>query len=150
MENQYDKYLDNLPEQIQTAVKHVNVPEKMRALAKDYKLHLDKWAILENEIMLALVGAKDASDMPQNISTAVGVDLETAKKMTDSIAINIFRPIREELQDEIENKEQRAIETLTKKDEQVAEPPSEAYHDTNLASSERKDIENDPYREKIE
>ncbi len=149
MQKEYQKYLNELPEQVQTAVANANVTEKLRELAKNYQLHLDKWALLENEIMLTLVGAKDPAKMPSGVSKAIGVDMATAQKMVDSIAVNIFKPIREELQDELENKEERAVEALIKKSPTQETPTSQSYHDTGLTSSERRDIENDPYRESI-
>ncbi len=150
MQNEYQKYLDELPEQVQTAVANANVAEKLRELAKNYQLHLDKWVLLENEIMLTLVGAKDPAQMPAGVSKAVGVDMATAQKMVDSIAVSIFKPIREELQDELENKDKRAVETLIKKDPVREVPASQSYHDTGLNSTERRDIENDPYRESVD
>ncbi len=147
MQKEYQKYLDDLPETVQTAVANANIEEKLRNLAKNYQLHLDKWSILENEIMLALLGVRDASKMPENVSTAIGVDIATAQKMVDDIALSIFKPIREELQDELENKKERAIATLTEKDKKPPKPASQSYHDTALKSSDRKEIHNDPYRE---
>lgn len=150
MKDKYEKYLSELPETVQTAVVNANVEEKLRKLAKNYELHLDKWEILENEIMLTLVGAKNAAQMPASVSSAVGVDLETAQRMVDDIAVSIFKPIREELQDELENKKERAVETLTNKGEEPSAPASQAYHDTSLTSADRKEIHNDPYRESVE
>lgn len=150
MQKEYDEYLKELPVVVQTAVVNANVKDKLRKLAKNYQLHLDKWSILENEIMLTLVGTKDPSQMPANVSKAVGVDLTTAQAMVDDIAVNIFKPIREELQDELENKKERAVETLTKKDTVQETPQSQSYHDTGLKSTDRREIHNDPYRESVE
>ena len=150
MQKEYEKYLNDLPEQVQTAIANANVQQKLRELAKNYKLHLDKWSLLENEIMLTLVGVKDAGGMPSNISRATGVDIATAQVMTDDIAIHIFRPIREALQREVEQKEERAKEILIGKEDTQQEQTPQGYHNTNLKSSERKDIESDPYRESIE
>lgn len=150
MQKEYEKYLSELPKQVQTAVANANVEKKLRNLAKTYALHLDKWGILEQEIMLTLVGTKDAQQMPANVSKALGVNMSTAQAMVNDIAINIFKPIREELQDELENKKERAVAELTGADVKPPKPPSQSYHDTGLKSSDRADIENDPYRESVD
>ena len=150
MQKEYEKYLIELPEQVQLAVANAKVEEKLRKLAKDYHLHLDKWAILEEEIMLTVVGKKEGSQMSANISAATGVPLPIAQKMVDDIAISIFKPIHKELQDVIENKKERAVATLTGADKVAVKPASQSYHDTRLSSSARKEIHNDPYRESVE
>ncbi len=150
MPNKYDKYLEELPETVQTAVANADIAKKLRDLAKDYKLHLDKWSILENEIMLTLVGIKDAAQMPSNVSKAVGVDIATAQAMVDDIALSIFKPIREEVEGELEGKKERAVAELSNKKQPVPEPPVQSYHDNSISSSERAEIHNDPYRESVD
>ena len=105
MQNINEKdYFKNLPEQVQRAVADADVTSKLRELAGTYKLHLDKWALLEDIIMQTLAGTKRAEDMTANVASVTGLDNATALKMVDDIAIRIFQPIRKQLEEEIKGK----------------------------------------------
>jgi len=52
-----------LPTSVQKAVTDASVEQKLRKLAKKYKLHLDQWILLENEIMLTLLGFEEPKDI---------------------------------------------------------------------------------------
>ncbi len=151
MNTEYKKYIEELPEIVQNAINNAQVTEKMRKLAKKYALHLDKWNVLEEEIIATLVGQKDPYSLPSNISSVTGLDITKSQEMTDEIVRTIFKPIREELQYELDTK-QKAKDILTKKDEdtQPNEIPTDNYLQTNIPSSERKDVNSDPYRESID
>jgi hypothetical protein len=86
-----------LPEVLQEAITNADVKEKLRNLAKVHKLHLDKWSVLENEIMLALLGITKPKDLPYKIQKTVDVSFETAVEITDSVAKIVFNPIQDQV-----------------------------------------------------
>jgi len=139
-----------LPKVIQDAMLDAHIEERLRGVAKKYKLHYDKWVVLENEIMLTLLNMQSPEDLPQHIMDATGLKSEDAHELTDTIVRDIYNPIQEKLYDELNNKKERAVKVLLKQEDQINPPePDEVYHKTTLKSTERKETESDPYRENI-
>lgn len=87
-----------LPQSVQDAVTSADVEKKLRALSQKHKLHLDQWVLLENEIMLTLLGVEDPADMAANIAKEVRVTPEVAQAIVADIATLVFAPIRQALQ----------------------------------------------------
>ncbi len=143
----YQEYLKELPDIVRKIIEDANVPEKMRQLAKEYKLHLDKWTALENEIMLSLVGAKPPENLAENIRRAIGVDTTVATAITEDVAKFVFYPIRTKLEQELNNRKS-ARETLMNKTQQTEQ--KNYTYSPGVKSTERKTIHDDPYREPIE
>ena len=161
-----------LPKVVQDAIQSADVEKRMRQLADTQKLHLDQWEALENEVMLALLGFQPVADLEKNIKSEVNVTDEVAKTLTESISKIVFEPIRGELERHLEHPEakaesvsvveqagKQAIQSETAPAVAPATPPaapnqqkverapvSETYK-PGQASSERKDIHSDPYRE---
>ena len=161
---------------MRNAVKGAEVEKKLRALSSKYKLHLDQWVLLENEIMLTLLGLEEAENMAANIAKEGGVDTELAQQIVNDIAVQVFRPIRQQLQGTVgkkgdrretvavpvmgsnnDEKRQEAIDVLLKKkvpeEETSAEknaPTDSAAYKPGQSSAERQDVQEDPYRESIE
>lgn len=165
-----------LPESVQLAVTDASVEKKLRALSEKYKLHLDQWVLLENEIMLTLLGLEEPQDMAENVAREVEVDKELAQQIVNDIAVQIFQPIREQLQGTLQKtgdrretvevptigtdqaqKRQEAIDTLLKKEklpredaEEKTAPTDSTAYKPGQSSAERHDVQEDPYRESIE
>lgn len=87
-----------LPQSVQNAVTSADVEKKLRALSQKHKLHLDQWVLLENEIMLTLLGVEDPANMAANIAKEVRVTPEVAQAIVNDIATLVFAPIRQALQ----------------------------------------------------
>ena len=87
-----------LPASVQAAVTDASVERKLRALAEKHKLHLDQWVLLENEIMMTLLGIEQPENMAKNVAEEVNIPLETAQSIVSDIAVQIFKPIREQMQ----------------------------------------------------
>ena len=73
------KRFAELPAIVQQAITDASIETKLRALAETHKLHLDQWVLLEDEIMLTLLGIEDPKNMAKNIATKVGISDEIAK-----------------------------------------------------------------------
>ncbi len=90
-----------LPKVLQKAITDADVQSKLRKLAEVHKLHLDKWIILENEIMMALLGITNPDDLPETISKRVGIPLEKATQITNAAGEIIFGPIKDQLKNAV-------------------------------------------------
>ncbi|MBI5003788.1 hypothetical protein HZC00_01705 [Candidatus Kaiserbacteria bacterium] len=100
-----------LPLSVQNAITSTDVEKHLRDLAQHQQLHLDQWDLLENEVMLTLLGLAKTSELKQNIIKEVGVSDEVAAALANDIAQYIFQPIREELERQLDHPEAQAIET---------------------------------------
>lgn len=95
------KRLAELPVAVQNAIKSVDVPTRLQTLSKTHQLHVDQWQILENEVMLTILGFQPADELAGNIQKQVGLPADIVQTLTDDIGRVIFNPIREELEREL-------------------------------------------------
>ena len=165
-----------MPKVVQDAITSADIEKRLRALSDAHKLHLDQWGKLENEVMLTFLGLERAEDLTANIREHVGVSDEVARSLALAISTAVFDPVRSELERELEHPDAQAktttvLETVAAgvlassndsvkplapapispllappETKAVRAPLSEAYR-TGQASTQRKDVHNDPYRE---
>lgn len=95
--------LKELPEVVQSAIMGASVQQHLRALADTHKLHLDQWQVLENEVVMTLMGLQPADELESNIQREVEVDAAMARTLATDIALNVFEPIRKELERQLEH-----------------------------------------------
>ncbi|MCR4325719.1 MAG: hypothetical protein NUV59_02835 [Patescibacteria group bacterium] len=161
-----------LPEVVQNAIMSADVQKHLRLLADTHKLHLDQWEKLENEVMLALLGFQPVEDLQKNIEREVKIPADVAAPLAGNISKVVFGPIRGEMEraireqergvDEGEQKQAKESGTEPKTPIAPVTPPSappegkaarapisEAYKQGE-ASTERRSIDDDPYREPIQ
>lgn len=164
-----------LPKVVQDAILSADVEKHLRELADTHKLHLDQWSLLENEVMLALLGFQKAEDLAEHIEKEVGVDAETAKALSADISRIVFAPIRAQLEKELEypgdeEKEGHGESSATphtapqapqpaapkvpaptppaaKPEGTVERNPAYDAYKMSGASTTRKTVHDDPYRE---
>jgi len=154
IETLVEKRFAELPEAVQDAIQNADVEQKLRALSAKYKLHLDQWVLLENEIMLTLLGLEDPQNMANNVAKQVGIKQDLAQKIVNDIAIEVFRPIRKEMQNALSSKG-RDSDNIVMKDastttEKKVTPSDTSAYKPGVSSLERKDVQEDPYRESID
>jgi len=184
-----------LPKVVQDAITSADTEKHLRELSESYKLHLDQWQVLQNEVMLTLLAFQEADDLAKNIKDEVGVSDDIATALAADISRIVFEPIREELERQLDHPDAQAktetgVETMAAQalsseaaqaaaevpaaevpvatpapapvptpvvaplapppaapeTKAVRAPISEVYK-TGEASSTRKDVHNDPYRE---
>ncbi len=151
----FEERFAELPEAIQKAVTDASVEKKLRALSAKHKLHLDQWVLLENEIMLTLLGLEDPKEMAKNISKEVGIEKDLAQKLVNDIAIEIFKPIREQMQGTLDSQsiKRETIKTgVAAKGSTVVKkvtPSDTSAYKVGENSVDRNDVQEDPYRESI-
>lgn len=102
MENDIQKELEDriaaLPPVVQDAIASADVEAQLRELSKTHKLHLDQWGLLENEVMITLLGIERPENLAANIEKQVGVDRESAVALAADVSRIVFEPIRSELE----------------------------------------------------
>ena len=164
-----------LPPSIQRAITSAEVETHLRTLSDTHQLHLDQWSLLENEVMLTLLGMEQTSKLKENIMREVGVSEDVANVLATDITQHVFQPIREELERQLEHPDAQ-ITKVNEMDkvrinalageqapdipvQQTSAPTASETLATRVEKSttytaqspshERKSIEGDPYREQI-
>ncbi len=163
--------LKQLPKVVQDAITSADIEKHLRELSDTHKLHLDQWQLLENEVMLTLLGFEEPEDLPANLKKELNVAVDVADALTEDISRIVFAPIRAELERELATNESSPDqhEAGVAAAHQTASPPitpatlspaapveramrtpiSESYN-AGEASHARKVVEDDPYREQTE
>jgi len=175
LRDEIQKRLSTLPAVVRDAIATIDIEKQLRAVSDNHKLHVDQWAILENEVMLTLLGFQEPVKLPANIQREVGVDAETAESLANDINTIVFEPIRQELERQLEHPEAQekqltaeeaarqqilagenaataptvapATPPPPKPTEKAERAPISSAYSARESSSVRKDIANDPYRE---
>lgn len=93
----------SLPKVLQDAITSSDVQKHLRGLADSKKLHFDQWQMLENEVMLALLGFNPVEELEQKILSKLGIAKEDARALAEDINNSVFEPIREELERQLEH-----------------------------------------------
>lgn len=164
-----------LPKVIQAAITSADVQKELRALADTNKLHIDQWQLLENDVMLTLLGFQPTEELADHLKADLDISAEMAASLAADISRIVFQPIREQLERELEHPEAKAAavsgvegvraQALTAEATATppavlpatppAEPPtgkierapvSESYK-AGETSAARKSVHDDPYRE---
>lgn len=161
-----------LPKVVQDAITSADVQKRLRALADTNKLHLDQWQVLENEVMLTLLGFQEPADLPKELKSDLEISDELANSLTAEISKIVFEPIRGELERTLGNSEAEPAaesgveavrrEVLAQEKSSAAQPAaspeappeqkavrapvSESYR-AGETSAVRKSVHDDPYRE---
>lgn len=88
----------SLPKVVQEAITSADVQKHMRDLAEGHKLHVDQWQVLENNVMLTLLGFQPVAELTQHLQRDLGVTEELAVELASSISEHVFSPIRGEME----------------------------------------------------
>lgn len=99
-----------LPAPVQRAITSAEMDEKFRVLAQKYGLHYDQWDKLENQIMLTVLGLAEADEMVNEVVKQTGLEKTRAETIVNDVAVTIFKPIREQLERELEHPEAKTRE----------------------------------------
>src|SRR3989338_3995449 len=99
-----------LPKVIQTAITSADVQKQLRELADTNKLHIDQWQVLENEVMLTLLGFQPPEELAANLKADLEITDELAKELAEKISEIVFQPIRAELERELEHPDAKAAD----------------------------------------
>jgi len=98
-----EKRIQELPAPVRAAISSADTQKRLRTLADNHKLHLDQWEQLENQVMLTLLGFFPIESLADNIAKGAKIDAHAAKELALQIGEQIFDPIRERLERELEH-----------------------------------------------
>lgn len=159
-----------LPEALRDAIASSDLEKKLQAIASRHELHLDRWELLENEVMLVLLGIQPAEALQENIVKEAGLPEDVASQLASDIALEIFEPIRQSLEENIDAAEEAGAAPSAPPAAPAPEPaatispatppppppetkavraPLSGGYAARAASHERQSPEGDPYREQI-
>lgn len=93
----------SLPKVVQEAITSADVQKHLRDLAEVHKLHVDQWQVLENNVMLSLLGFQPVADLAQHLQKDLGVTEEVGVELAASISEIVFSPIRGEMERALEH-----------------------------------------------
>ncbi len=148
----------SLPPAVQNAITGANLSKHLESLATTHKLHLDQWQTLENEVIMTLLGLQTQTELEKNIEKEVGVDASLAHTLAESIAQEVFAPIRSELEHILESSSSKKPTENTpppqgggpvQNGEGAIIAPKTGAYQSGQVSNERSDVHDDPYRESI-
>ena len=87
-----------LPKVVRDAITSADVQKHMRDLAESHKLHVDEWQVLENNVMLTLLGFQPVAEMPTRLEKSLNITAEVAAELAQSVSDIVFKPIRGEME----------------------------------------------------
>ncbi len=87
-----------LPKVVQDAITSADVQKHMRDLAESNKLHVDQYQLLENNVMLTLLGFQQVAELTSHLQKDLGVTEEVAIQLASSVSEIVFSPIRGEME----------------------------------------------------
>lgn len=100
-----------LPPVVKNAITGADVENRLRKLSDKHKLHLDQWQMLENEVMMTLIGLESAENVRERIQKEVGIDADIAQNLANDIALEVFDPIRKEMERQLAHPDAKPKET---------------------------------------
>ncbi len=98
MSAQFAERFATLPKVVQDAITSADVQKHMRDLAEGHKLHVDQWQVLENNVMLTLLGFQPVAELPTRLEKDLNVTAEVATELSQSVSDIVFKPIRGEME----------------------------------------------------
>ena len=95
---QFAERFATLPKVVQDAITSADVQKHLRDLAESHKLHVDEWQVLENNVMLTLLGFQPVAEMPTRLEQSLNLTAEVAAELAQSVSDIVFKPIRSEME----------------------------------------------------
>lgn len=166
---------DQLPKVVQSAILSADIQQHLRKLADTNKLHLDQWQLLENNVVLTLLGFQEPNELGNELQKDLGISRELSETLAKDVSKIVFEPIRQELERQLEHPEAKdeeksgveaAREQVLAGQQQGVGPtivpatppmpppatkiergPASGAYKPGETSGERKSVHDDPYRE---
>lgn len=111
IQKQIEARLAELPKDIQEAVLSTDLSSRIQAIGAKYQLHVDQIGILEEEVMMVMLGFSNPATFAEQLVEALQITPDVAGQLAQDIAGAIFLPIRESMQAFIDSQpEQEELE----------------------------------------
>src|SRR3989344_219350 len=96
---QIQERMEDLPEDVQKAIKSADLEKKIQEIGQKHKLHIDQVASLSDETLLVMLGFTSPADFPDGLMKELSVSNDQALAVAQDINDTIFMPIRESMQE---------------------------------------------------
>ena len=96
--------LEELPEDTRKAVQSADVDKKIQEIGAKNALHLDQIGNLGDETYMVMLGFTDPAEFAENIAKELNVPKEKAEAIAKDIGTALFIPIRESMQQFMEER----------------------------------------------
>lgn len=96
--------LEELPEDIRKAVQSADVGKKIQELGTKHALHLDQIGNLGDEIYMVMLGFTDPAEFAENLAKELNLPKEKAGALAQDVGTSLFVPIRESMQEFMEER----------------------------------------------
>ena len=96
--------LEELPEDIRKAVQSADVDKKIQEIGAKNALHLDQIGNLGDEVYMVMLGFTDPAEFAENLAKELNVPKEKAEAIAKDIGTALFIPIRESMQQFMEER----------------------------------------------
>ncbi len=108
LNNDLRERFNKLPKVVQDAITSADIQKRLRELAEINKLHVDQWQLLENEVMLTLLGFQAPDELAGSLKSDLNIPEEVSLILAQDISKIVFEPIRQELERELEHPDAKA------------------------------------------
>lgn len=98
LDEQIKKRLAELPEDVRLAVQASDLGDKINSIGSKHQLHIDQVGVLEDEIMLVMLGFTDPGGFTSRIQQGLHIDQQEAAQLTEEVSEQFFLPLRESMQ----------------------------------------------------
>lgn len=102
---------EELPEVVQKAIQSADVPKKIQEIGTRHTLHVDQLGTLEDETLMVMMGFVAPDTFAEALASQLQLSPQKAEALAGDISKELFLPIREAMQEFIEQRE--LLETLS-------------------------------------
>ncbi|MBY0294287.1 hypothetical protein K2Q08_03075 [Patescibacteria group bacterium] len=96
-QNKIQQRLAELPQDVRDAVLSAQLGERLRAIGQKHSLHIDQIGVLEDEVMLVMLGFFEPEELNNQIATQLRIPAQDASAIVQEVNEQIFLPIRESM-----------------------------------------------------
>lgn len=97
LQKQIEERIAKLPEDIQLAIASNDLGKHIQTIGQRHQLHIDQMEMLQDEVMLVMLGFVNPEDFTAQLQEQVRIPGEKARGITTDIQNEIFMPVRESM-----------------------------------------------------
>lgn len=95
---------EELPELVQNAIKSADFDQKMQGVVQRHQLHIDQAGALGDETLMVMMGFTPPAEFAESIEKQLNVSKAQSEAIAQDVSDSLFIPIREAMQEFLENK----------------------------------------------
>jgi hypothetical protein len=89
--------IKKLPKEVRDALASDELSTKIRAVGNNHHLHIDQIGTMEDEVILAIMGISDASELSDQLMKQLSISKMDADAIVNDINTTVFMPIQESM-----------------------------------------------------